>query len=71
MNSAQRMNFSHSSSELPFTTRDTTSQDGWALLGLMLALAILSIVLAALAIPFGVDSREGIDRKPESLGILH
>jgi hypothetical protein len=32
---------------------------------------ILSIVLAALAIPFGVDSRESFDRKPESLGIVH
>lgn len=32
---------------------------------------ILSIVLAALAIPFGVDSREGLDRRPESLGIVH
>jgi hypothetical protein len=32
---------------------------------------ILAIVLAILAIPFGVDSREGLDRKPESLGIIH
>ena len=32
---------------------------------------ILAIVLATLAIPFGADSREGLDRRPESLGILH
>lgn len=32
---------------------------------------ILAIVLAILAIPFGADSREGLERKPESLGIVH
>jgi hypothetical protein len=32
---------------------------------------VLSIVLAVLAIPFGVDSREGLERRPETLGIIH
>lgn len=51
MNSGQRMNFSHGSLELPVTKCDTTSQEGWALLGLMLALAILSIVLVSSITP--------------------
>jgi hypothetical protein len=32
---------------------------------------VLSIVLAVLALLFGVDSRESVDRKPETLGIIH
>src|SRR5215813_14574013 len=51
MNSGQVMNFSPCSLELPCAKRSASSQGGWALLGLMLALAILSIVLVSSVTP--------------------
>jgi hypothetical protein len=47
-----------------------TIKDGKRMFELLVPV-ILSIVLAVLAIPFGADSREGLDRRPESLGIVH
>jgi type II secretory pathway pseudopilin PulG len=51
MNSGQKISPSPTSAMLEQVTRKTQGQEGWALLGLMLALAILSIVLVSSVTP--------------------